>query len=86
MIYLSIELQLKMIREDLAEIKRHINNHYPMMSWPCCPDCGDESCFKFSKCVKKCPDCEFAKSLGLGQTTCTKHAPEFAMRISFPME
>jgi hypothetical protein len=84
MIYIPIDVQLRMIREDLAEIKQHICGHYPMMSWPCCPDCGDESCFQFSKCVKKCPDCELAKASGLANT-CTKHAPEFAMRIQFPL-
>lgn len=50
MIYIPIQLQLKWIREDLEQIKSHICNHYPRMSWPCCPDCGDESCIKFSKC------------------------------------
>lgn len=85
MIYIPIELQLQWIREDLQCIKNHITNHYPMMSWPCCPDCGDESCFQYSKCTKKCPDCGYAKSLGLGQTTCTQHAPEFNMRITFPL-
>ena len=85
MIYLPIELQLQMIREDLSYIKSHICNHYPMMSWPCCPDCGDESCFQYSKCTKKCSDCEIAKATGLA-STCTKHAPEFAMRITIPLE
>ena len=85
MIYLPIELQLQMIREDLNYIKSHICNHYPTMSWPCCHDCGDESCFQYAKCVKKCGDCELAKATGLANS-CTKHAPEFAMRIMIPLE
>jgi hypothetical protein len=85
MIYLPIDIQLRMIREDLEYVMSHICNHYPKMSWPCCPDCGDESCFQYSKCMKKCLDCEFARGLGLGLSTCNKHAPEMNMMISFPI-
>ncbi len=28
---------------------------------PCCPDCGDESCFKYYKCVNKFPDFRVVK-------------------------
>jgi hypothetical protein len=85
MIYLPIELQLQMIREDLNYIKSHIHNHYPTRAWPCCPDCGDESRSQYSKCTKKCPDCELAKATGLA-STCNMHAPEFAMMITIPCE
>lgn len=40
MIYIPLELRLKMIHEDLQEIKNHITNHYPMMTVkPYCAEC-----------------------------------------------
>lgn len=79
-----MDIQLRMIREDLEAIKMHVTNQYHC--WPCCPDCGDESCFKFAKCVNRgCAECAFAKSTGLA-TTCPDHAPELNMRINFTME
>ncbi len=83
MIYISIELQLQWIREDLAEIKAMLNPSNLALLKPRCPDCGEESCFYYSKCQNPCADCIFAKSLG--GSACGKHAPKYNMRIDFPL-
>ena len=44
---------LKGIRFELKDDKCQKTNNSEMMR-PVCPDCGDESCFKYSKCVNLC--------------------------------
>jgi len=65
MIYLPIDLQLRLIREDLAEIKERMSYYYPVVV------------------NEPCQDCALAASVGAG--TCVYHAPEFNMRINFPL-
>lgn len=69
MIYIPIEIQLRMIREDLTVIKDSLDD------------------YRDSGSLNTCSECSYAKSLGLGFTTCPQHAPELQsiMKIEFPL-